>query len=173
MQGYHNNTLEEVLSVASRAGHKMEDAMATLDRRTITPIALGAMASMAVGALLGDEGYSRKPLDMGSNYSDARVNQMIGQGNLFSQSGAMAPVSEEFGPGGSRFAQMSANINVPQTYMAAGNSYQVRGTMNGVDALPSMSRLIGSMSGMSGSLRVNDNRTPITPAYSNRLMGEY
>lgn len=174
MRGYNQQIDNRAGDVAS-AFSAFKDSIAKLDRRATLPIALGFAGAVGVGALLGSEGYAPEPLTMPGERVDNRVSEAIASGNIFAQSTATGPSSQQMTNNRAEYDMMSKQILPRDTYVSKPNSYQIRGQVYNDHGLGQVGSYINRISGGGGRgfMSINDNRRPITSAYVDRLMGEY
>ncbi len=135
---------------------------------------VGAAGAMALGGIVGGEGYAPRPLTAKGEIVPPMVRNAIASGNLFAQQGSGVDPSQ-LGSLRDNYQMMDRPLNTPRSYMTRPNSYQIRGQMGSMQQAGSMSNYLQSLGGgrMAGSMRINDTRPAITSNYIDRLLGEY
>jgi hypothetical protein len=159
--------LSEVVS--SRLG-QIKAATSRFDRRLITPIALGALGTMALGSLLGREGYSPDAMIMPGEVVSPRVTKAIHNGTLFSQE-SVGPTPEDVQRQDEVAGLMQRPLVPGESYFARRNAFQIRGEVKNFSGMTPITQFLNGVGG-SASVRINDTRRPITTAYTERLMGD-
>lgn len=138
------------------------------------PVALGLGGALALGGMLGYEGYDNEAMVMPGEMPPQSVSSAISAMSLFDGPQVGMP-AEQMGAQGDPYAMMNRPINTGTTYMNGPNPYQIRGQVSGTSSLGEVSGYLSTLTqGMGrGSLRINDTRRPITSSYVDRLTGEY
>lgn len=155
--------MQDATSGASAA--KMASS-ATLSRMMM-PVAIGAAASVAVGSLIGDDGYAPTPMVMPGEFSDARVNASIMAGTATDRN-----VSPETLPQGSQTPDMMGRpINSGTLNITRPNSYAMRGEIVNYGSISDTMNIMSSF-GASGSIIINDHRRPMSRHYMDRMFGD-
>lgn len=155
--------MQDATSGASAA--KMASS-ATLSRMMM-PVAIGAAASIAVGSLIGDDGYAPTPMVMPGEFSDARVNASIMAGTATDRN-----VSPETLPQGSQTPDMMGRpINSGTLNITRPNSYAMRGEIVNYGSISDTMNIMSSF-GASGSIIINDHRRPMSRHYMDRMFGD-
>ena len=139
-----------------------------MDRTLLGIAATGVAAAVATMGFINHQGYAPRPLTMPGEALDPDVASAISSGNLFSP---RVPVTRGSGDG---YSMMDRPLNTPAVYMKQANSYQVRGQIPSMNGALALNNFVGSMgSPTGGSIRINDTRSPITSAYTDRVLGNY
>lgn len=157
--------LDEIQDTLSPMAHNVGAAVSRFDRRMLGPLAWGAVGSMALAGLLGDRGYAAEPLLMPGESLNGDLADAIRQGELFA-----GPSGSDLQGGGGPDI-MGRPINIGGSYLARPNAYQIQGEVAHSGVIQPLLRWMG-VSGVSGSLRINDARRPITPNYIDRFLEE-
>jgi len=173
MHTYAGDTAENLVSEAENVLGHGKRILDHLDNKSVGALALGAMGSLALMGIMGNQGYSNEPLIMPGEGRSPRTAGQVAAGNLFS-SRQIGMNAEEMASRGS-YATMNPVLEAGSTYVQKPNGYQIRGETNSGYGLGSLGNYWNQVSGGTGrgSLMVNDARRPITSAYTDRLMGEY
>jgi hypothetical protein len=153
----------------SRTAAKGQGLLQSMDKRLLGPLALGAVGTIALGAVMGEPGYSARPMVMPGEISDHRVNAAIAGGSLGSQA-SQGPAPSELAPGPHMNA-VNRPINTGEAYFTQRNAYQIMGNAATLAGMSSVSNFVAGMGG-SSSVRINDTRRPLTPNYIDRLTSE-
>jgi len=159
--------IEAARGYISDALRNVEKASKGFNARALGPVAAGAAATLGLGILTGDTGYSKKPLIMPGEISDHRVNAAIASGNFGGQH-HIPPEGLQQRP---HMDMINRPINTQEAYFSKSNAWQIRGEATSRKGLGDLGHIISSMGG-STSVRMNDTRLPITRAYIERIMGD-
>ena len=142
-----------------------------LDGRLMGAVGIGLMGSMAFFGATGIGGYSPKPL-MVDNMPNAYINREVSSFNLLNQQEAYQEGQASLHD---PYNLNDRSINMGATTVIPPSGYNVRGEVPSSSGLSELNGYINVLTkGYGrGSILVNDTRRPITPAYMDRLMGEY
>jgi hypothetical protein len=134
-------------------------------------LGIGAAAlggALAVGGMINYQGYAPTPMVMPGEVLDPAVSSRLGRGILLNE-----PTPQQYEERAS-YSDINTPHHTPQTYLAAPNAYNIRGTVRSANGLPRMANYLNNLGGnVSGSIRINDTRRPISSSYIDRAMGEY
>lgn len=156
-------SLQEVSSGASAA----RMATSASASRMMMPLAVGAAATVALGSLIGDDGYAPTPMVMPGEFSDARVNASIMAGTATDRN-----ISPETLPQGSQTPDMMGRpFNNGTLNITRPNSYAMRGEIVNHGSISDTMSIMSSF-GASGSIIINDHRRPMSKHYMDRMFGE-
>jgi len=162
---------DAVISEMNDLAGRFRQMSGAATKKMLGSLAMGAAATVGVGAIIGSAGYSPTPLLQPGEVTDSRVAAKIRRGTAFDSAG---PSPEELSARNAMLGPMNMldrPINIGQNYHEKRNAYQMRGELiNGVSATE-ISSFISRIGGNS-SIMINDTRQPITPHYINRMMGE-
>lgn len=134
-----------------------------------TMYALGA-GVLGAGYLLGPS-IDDSPLEGPGQFSDYKINKRIAEGTLYEKMKQDKDISVPQIPTPSRDLFVNRQVNYNETYMAQNNNYLMFGELNNIKSLPTAASMI-SRNGGTASIRISDNRMPITGSYVDRLLGE-
>tara|TARA_B100000131_G_scaffold321606_1_gene372799 strand:- start:17258 stop:22648 length:5391 start_codon:yes stop_codon:yes gene_type:complete len=134
--------------------------------KMVGPLALGAAASLGLGALLGDSGYSPTPLIQPGEFSDARV-----QASIMSGTATDRHIPPDSLPVGRESEMMNRPINIGTARVSKDNAYMMRGEIVNRNSMYDIMGVL-SRTGSNGSIIINDTRRPITKQYIDRVSGE-
>jgi len=158
------DSIEGSLTTASQ---KVSAAAGRFDKKLLGPVALGIAGALAMGSMVGDEGYSANPMLAPGEVNSPRVQQAIRMGEIFDREPTETPVSS-LNSSRSNFTNRPFFDNT--TYTSRQNSYQMSGRIHSIAGASAISDYFGGIGG-SASFRINDTRRPITPNYTDRLNG--
>lgn len=173
--GFGDDVMRNVGAMAENAISNIRSAAMRMDRKTQGLIAAGGLAALGVGAIVSNEGYSAEPI-MGPMETMSRgTRNAMASGQLLQQRDHVGPRPENFQRGVNPYATAGRPVNMRDTYMTRPSSYQVRGQIYGDTGVGEIGGYMNNVSGgnVTGSVRINDARRPITQNYVDRLMGEY
>jgi hypothetical protein len=126
---------------------------------------------LGAGYLLGPS-IDTSPLEGPGQFSDYKVNKRIAEGTLYEQmKGHDRDVAVGQVPTISRDVVMNRQVNYNEAYMTQNNNYLMFGELNTIKSLPSAASMI-ARNGGNASIRISDNRLPITGSYVDKLLGE-
>ena len=155
---------EELGGFMNRGSKAIRRAQALTSTKMMGPLAVGAVAALGVGALLGDSGYSPTPIIQPGEFSDAKINASIMAGTITDRA-----VRPESLPMQSEPEMLDRPINIGQSRMQRNNAYRMRGEIVNRSAMYDIMSTL-SRTGSSGSIMINDTRRPITAHQINRIM---
>ena len=140
-----------------------------LQKSLAGPVAIGAMASMGVSAMLGYKGYSAEAMIMPGEISDYGVGNAIRNGSIYDTM-HQGPAPEELM---ARQNNVMTNrpINDNVTRAEIGSAFSINGEAISQGHGRAMVEN-AVMRGGRGHMSINDNRLPITRNYINRILGE-
>ena len=165
--------MDALFAAGSNMKNTIVGAMGAMDSKMMGGIAMGMAGALTASGLMGHEGYDANVLQMdGEQGPSANVMKHIGSQSLFAANTA-GLTSDTY----SETLDPASMMNKPITgagtaYMAAPSSYSIHGNINGVQNAQNFIMNLGQ-TGVSGSVRINDTRRPITSNYMDRLQGEY
>jgi hypothetical protein len=166
MQG-DQHSLSKLSSFLHRGSQLVERAGGSLtSTKMLGPLALGAAASLGLGALLGDSGYSPTPLIQPGEFSDARVHASIMSGTATDRH-----IPPDSLPVGRESEMMNRPINIGTARVSTDNAYMMRGEIVNRNSLYDIMGVL-SRTGTNGSVIINDTRRPITRQHIERVSGE-
>jgi hypothetical protein len=173
-QSGFGRTTRHAVAEASQSVINFKGLLSAFDKRMVMPIALGVGASLGLMGMLGGEGYAPSSISQPGEIQSPQIQHAIAQGTLFANRQA-GPSSEDFGAQQQDYGMMDRPINQGEVIAQKPNAYQIHGetwSERGLGGFSSyFNRLTGGLG--TGSITINDRRRPITPAYTNRLLGEY
>lgn len=161
--------LEAMHSLLGDVQRRASEVGPIFSRRMLTPVALGTVGTLALGAMMGDEGYAPRPMLMPGEYSDARINAHIAAGTALAGKERDRP-AEDAMPMPAQ-STIDRPINTGETYFANSSAWQISGQVPSTTGMRDLSAMISSLGG-SSAVRVNDARRPITPNFIDRILGE-
>ncbi len=164
---------EALFAAGSRMSNTVMGAMGAVDGKMMGGIAMGMAGALMASGLVGHEGYDANVLQMdGEQGPSANVMKHIGSQSLF-EANTAGLTSDSYSETLDPSRMMSKPITGAGTaYMAAPSSYSIHGNVSGVQNAQNFIMNLGQ-TGVSGSVRINDTRRPITSNYMDRLQGEY
>ena len=157
--GDKSANIGSAMSAAKHVTHQVGNALSTMDSKYMGMVAAGILGAAAIGSAIMQDQYSPQSMYLPE---PPRIQD---------------PPSVM--PGGSgevdAYATAGRVLNTPSTYLPASNSYSIRGTLSNLGSAGAMGGYLSNASrgNLSGSLRINDTRRPITSNYLDRLTGEY
>jgi hypothetical protein len=173
-QGWTGQDLEAIVGQAEHIKQTLFRGMQAVDNRMMGPVGAGIVGALAVGSLMGWNGYDPTPIVMPGETVKPQIQSAMALGNL------LAPpdrdvASNAMDPGMNGFAGSDMPINSGGMYMEQPNTYQIRGELrstSGLDRLVStLNPLLGR--GGSASIRITDTRRPISQTQVDYALGEY
>jgi hypothetical protein len=164
MMAAGRNQAEQIGAFMNRGSKAIRRAQALTSTKMMGPLALGAVASIGVGSLLGDSGYSPTPIIQPGEFSDAKVNASIMSGTATDRHIQPNSLPQQSDP-----EMLNRPINLGQARMQRNNAYRMRGEIVNRSGMSDIMSMM-SRTGSSGSIVVNDTRRPITAHQINRIM---
>lgn len=155
------------LSAARMMADVADAASSASMSRALAPIGLGMAASIAVGSLIGDNGYAPTPLIAPGEFSDARVSASIMAGTATDRN-----IEPDSLPQGVSSIDMNGRpINSGVLNITRPNSFAMRGEVTNYASINDTMNIMSSF-GASGSIIINDQRRPMSRHFMDRMMGE-
>lgn len=133
------------------------------------PLALGALGSMALSAMLGYQGYSAEPMLMPGEISDGAVGNAIRNRSIYDNM-SQGPSPEEL-IARQNNVMMDRPINNAETRVELMNGFSINGQAVSMGHGQQMMSMAANRGGR-GHMTINDTRMPITRNYINAILGE-
>ena len=140
-----------------------------LQKSLAGPVAVGAIASMGLSAMLGYKGYSSQPMIMPGEISDYGVGNAIRNGSIYDTM-HQGPAPEEL-MARQNNVMTDRPINDSVTRLEMGSAFSINGeAVNQGHGRAMVENAV--MRGGRGHMSISDSRLPITRNYINRILGE-
>lgn len=163
--GMQGTTVKGVTAQAGQVAERVMHAATTANKKYLGMIAGGLGATALLGLAVSDN-YSA---DSSATMSPI-MSQRIQDKNLFAPRDVA--VSLEAMNTGQAPEITGRIINPGTTYVKKRNGFTIRGSLDSTSGVGSLQSTIMNSGNASGSIRINDNRRPITQNYIDRLTGE-
>lgn len=165
-------SLTNVMAKAASVAENSAGKLARLDKQNMGMLALGAMGSILATSTLMGGGYDAKPMTAPGEYIPPELRSQIAAGSMINQDDSnVSP--DSFNQPTDPYSLMGRPLNTPATYINQPNSYQLRGNISSMANINRFNNYMSTVSGgnIHGAITIQDNRMPITPNYTDRLMG--
>jgi hypothetical protein len=174
MTGYSADTAQKVVSGVQDTFNKVATASASMSSRSLGVVGMAIAGTGVLGAAMMGGGHAPEPLTMPGEYVPPRVRDSIKTSSMFGPR-ATGPSPEQMSAAPNHYAMMDAPVNIPASYVPGGSSYSIAGTIPSATGMSNLNNYMSTLNsgGIGGSIRINDNRRPITQNYLDRLAGEY
>lgn len=173
--GYAGPSAQSTVAGVGAWFRRIGAAAGRADSKLMGIAAAGITGSFVAGSLLNSQGYAPEPMMMPGEVSNPRVSNEIAAGSLFSYN-EPGPAPEDLAPKENGYMDMMGRpINMGSTYVSKPNSYQLRGQIGSAAGISEASNYFQQVSGGAGmgSVRITDDRRPITSNYLDKLLGNY
>lgn len=160
----------DYLAKTSTGAGLVREALSRIDTHMTGKMAMGALASVALMGMVGNN-TSPEPIIMPGENVSGGVLDSIRSGSLFDRKDPdISP--EQFAPQPNQYDTMRP-INTGVSYATRPNSYSIRGEVSSNSGLAQFSSYFNQLTGGMGrgNVSVNDQRRPITRNYVDRLLG--